>query len=233
MVDHVPDKDGNSTSGDLPIILLSGMAADERLFADQLERFPNLRILQWIEPRSGESLQSFAARMAQQVDKDFPCLIGGASFGGVVALEMAQHLPAVGCVLIGSIRSPNELPNSLRRLRPLAYLGPGFIRALALVGISLGKWFLSPVRVRRLRRLAAPESSFFRWSVCALLTWKPSPSVGTFPIRQIHGSADEVLPVALTRPDVIVPGGMHALTMFSPDEVNQFIADVVRQSLPL
>lgn len=232
MAEHIRHDDVDSVSDDLPIILLSGMAADERLFADQLARFPNLRILEWIEPHPRESIQGYAARMAGLVGKDRPCLIGGASFGGVVALEMAQHLPAVACLLIGSIRSPRELPWSLRRLRPIAFFGPGLIRALALIGVSLGKWFLSPVQIRRLRRLAAPESSFFRWSVCAFLTWKPSSSVNAIPIRQIHGSADEVLPVELTRPDVIVPGGMHALAMFSPVEVNQFIADVVREVRP-
>ena len=38
----------------LPIILLSGMAADERLFESQLAAFPNLRVQPWIPPLPGE-----------------------------------------------------------------------------------------------------------------------------------------------------------------------------------
>ena len=95
---------------DIPIILLSGMASDERLFEPQLDAFPNLRVQPWIAPLSGESLRAYAVRLAPMVDPGVPCIVGGASFGGVVALELAQHLPALACILIGSIRSPSGLP---------------------------------------------------------------------------------------------------------------------------
>ena len=35
---------------EIPLILLSGMAADERLFQSQLAAFPNFRIQPWIFP---------------------------------------------------------------------------------------------------------------------------------------------------------------------------------------
>ncbi|HEX4606599.1 MAG TPA: alpha/beta hydrolase [Urbifossiella sp.] len=104
----------------VPIILLSGMAADERLFAAQVAAFPTLRVQPWVAPLPGESLRAYAARLAPVVDPGRPCLVGGASFGGVVALELAPHLPALGCVLIGSIRSPTGLPRRWRALRRMA-----------------------------------------------------------------------------------------------------------------
>src|SRR5262249_3648447 len=109
---------------DVPIILLSGMAADERLFAPQRAAFPSLRVPAWIAPRPGEPLRAYAARLARQVDPGCPCLVGGASFGGVVALEMAPLLQARACVLIGSIRAPDELPRRWQALRPLTTFGP-------------------------------------------------------------------------------------------------------------
>jgi hypothetical protein len=60
------------------------------------------------------------------------------------------------------------------------------------------------------------------------LRWKREPRINTVPIYQIHGSADEVLPIALTSPDVVVQGGVHALTIFSPTEVNRFLTDVIK-----
>jgi pimeloyl-ACP methyl ester carboxylesterase len=212
----------------VPIVLLSGMAADERLFESQLAAFPNLRVQPWIDPLPGESLRAYAARLAPRVDPGRPCIVGGASFGGVVALELSRHLPTLACILIGSIRSPAELPRRWRLLRPFAPLGPDALRVLAGWGAGLGGRFLSRGTVRRLQRLSRPEAGFVRWAMCAVLTWRPGAAIRPVPVFHIHGSADRVLPVELTRPDVVVPGGGHALSLFSPAAVNEFIAGVVR-----
>ena len=212
----------------VPIVLLSGMAADERLFESQLAAFPELRVQPWIEPLPGESLKAYAARLVPLVDPGRPCIIGGASFGGIVALEMAAHLPALACVLIGSVRSPAGLPWRWRLLRPFAWLGPDGLRILAALTARFGRRFLSFGTVRRLQRLARPEAAFVRWAVCAVVTWRPSPAVRRTRVLHIHGEADRVLPVALARPDVVVPGGSHALSLFSPSAVNEFLAEAVR-----
>ena len=101
-----------------PLILLSGMGADERVFAPQMRELPQLRVLRWLSPQSpDEPLESYAARMARHIDPNRPCYVGGASFGGFVALEMARHLPTRGCFLIGSVRSPREFPRRITMLR--------------------------------------------------------------------------------------------------------------------
>lgn len=220
--------DGEAASAGLPLFLLSGMAADERLFADQLALFPSLRVLPWLDPAPGESLRSYSERMSRQIDSTQPCIIGGASFGGIVALEMAQYLPTAACILIGSIRSPAELPGYWRRLWPIALFGPEFIRKVAIFGACYCYRFLPKSQLRRLRKLSRPEASFVRWAICAVLKWKRDPTISKVPVYQIHGSADEVLPIARTRPDVVVQGGVHALTIFSPTEVKRFLTDVVR-----
>ncbi len=216
----------------VPIILLSGMATDERLFEPQLAAFPNLRVQPWIDPLPGESLRAYAARLAPLVDPGVPCIIGGASFGGVVALELAQHLPAMACILIGSIRSPSGLPWRWRLLRPVALLGPGTLGVLAALGARLGRRLLAGGTVRRLQRLSQPETAFVRWAMCAVVRWRPSPAVRRVRVFHIHGAADRVLPVSLGRPDVVVPAGGHALTLFSPSAVNEFIAGVVHAVAP-
>lgn len=216
----------------IPIILLSGMAADERLFESQLAAFPNLRVQPWVTPLSGESLKEYAARLALLVDPGRPCVVGGASFGGVVALEMAQHLPARACILIGSIRSPMGLPWRWRAFRPVALLGPNGVRELARLGARFGRKFLAAGTVRRLQRLSRPEAAFVRWAMCEVVRWRPGPATRRVPAFHIHGSADRVLPIALARPDVAVPGGSHALSLFSPAVVTDFIREVVRTVSP-
>jgi hypothetical protein len=48
-------------------------------------------------------------------------------------------------------------------------------------------------------------------------------------VFQIHGEADTVLPVGRTRPDVIVPGGSHALPLFNSVAVNAYLAQVLAE----
>lgn len=212
----------------VPIILLSGMAADERLFEAQVAAFPNLRVQPWVPARAGESLRAYAARLAPLVDPGRPCIVGGASFGGVVALELSGHLPAVACVLIGSIRSPSGLPWRWRLLRPVAFFGPDVLRVLAALAARFGRRVLPLRTARWLRRLSRPEAGFVRWAMCAVVRWRPSQAARRVRVFHIHGACDRVLPVALARPDVVVPGGGHALSLFSPTAVNMFVADVAR-----
>ena len=213
----------------LPIVLLSGMAADERLFGPQLDAFPEARVQPWIEPGPRESIRRYAARLARFADPGRPCVVGGASFGGVIALEMARHLDARACVLIGSVRAPTELPWRWRAAQPLALLGPAWAGVLAGLLGRVGAGLLPGGTARRLKRLSRPEAAFVRWAMCALCLWRarPAPRV---PVFQIHGANDQTLPVARTRPDVIVPTGGHALTLFSPNAVNAFLVDVQREA---
>jgi pimeloyl-ACP methyl ester carboxylesterase len=207
----------------LPIILLSGMAADERLFEPQRAALPNLCVPAWIEPTPGESLRAYAARMARLVDPGRPCIVGGASFGGMVALEMAPLLQARACLLIGSVRSSDELSWRWRALRPLAGLGPAALGMAAGLAARFASPWLRQGTVRRLLRLARPEAAFVRWAMCAVVRWRPSPAARRVPVFQIHGEHDRTLPVARTRPDVVIPGGQHALTLFSAAAVSEFI----------
>jgi pimeloyl-ACP methyl ester carboxylesterase len=213
----------------VPIILLSGMAADERLLEAQAAAFPEVRVQPWVPPRPGESLRAYAARLASLVDPGRPCIVGGASFGGVIALEMAPHLDTLACVLIGSVRSPSGLPWRWRLLGLIAMFGPGVLCVLAALGARFGRRLLPARVVRRLRRLSRPGAAFVRWAMCAVATWRPSPAARRVRVFHIHGAADRVLPAALGQPDVVVPGGSHALTLFSPAAVNEFIAEVVQK----
>jgi predicted esterase len=48
-----------------PLILFSGMGADERVFAPQLEAFRTLTVPRWVPPRKDETLPHYGARVAK------------------------------------------------------------------------------------------------------------------------------------------------------------------------
>src|SRR4051794_38715239 len=183
---------------EVPIVLLSGMAADERLFAPQLAAFPNLRVPAWIAPVPGESLRSYAARLARQVDPGRPCLVGGASFGGIVALEMAPHLQARACVLIASVRSPAELPWGWRTLRLVTAFSPEQLSTAAgWVARYLAPSLPTETR-QQVKRLSRPEAAFVRWASWAVAQWWPNAAARRVQVFHIHGARDRTLPVRYT-----------------------------------
>src|SRR5688500_5809500 len=94
------------------------MGADERMLVKLRPLLPELIVPDWLPPRRYESLRDYSMRMAEQIGPDKPCVVGGASFGGFLALEMLPHLNAKACVLIGAVRSPDEFPLWIRVLRP-------------------------------------------------------------------------------------------------------------------
>lgn len=210
-------------SENLPLILLPGMAADERLFTPQKAAFPHLRVPAWIEPLARESLTCYATRLGRQIDPGQPCVVGGASFGGIVALEAAAHLQARACVLIASVRSPSEFPWRYRLLRPAAVLGPAELGRLAGLVASVSALSLLPGTAQRLRRLSEPERAFQRWATWAVLRWQPSREVQRVRVYQIHGDADATFPIRYTRPSVVVAGGGHLLSVTHSQAVNEFL----------
>lgn len=206
------------------------MGADRRLFQRQIAAFEQLIIPDWIDPEPGETLPSYAKRMARAIDPGGPCFVGGASFGGMLAVEMSRHLDAKACFLIGSIRSPDELPFRAGILKPLAYLPPScslrLAAWLARAGLALAGRWLRPTVCSLLRQLVDADGRFIRWASLAILGWKPSPgdtSDTPVPVLQIHGDRDWVLPHRLTRPDVLVKGGGHLIPITFPEEVNDFL----------
>lgn len=220
-------------AGDLPLILLPGMGADRRLFRAQIAATENVTVPDWIEPEPGDTLVSYAERMAQSVDPGGPCFVGGASFGGMVALEMVPHLQAKACFLIGSIRSPDELPLRARMLKPAAWLLPAWslraVARLAPIAVALAGRSMRPATRSALKQFADADARFVRWASLAVLRWQSPAEPVSVPVFQIHGDRDPVLPHRLTRPDVVVRGAGHLLSMTFPQAVNEFLRVHMRQ----
>lgn len=218
----------------IPLILLSGMGADERVFAPQMAVFPNLIVPRWLEPIAGESLAEFARRMAEVVDPGVPCFLGGASFGGMVAMEMQQHLDVCAVILIGSVRAPAELPLVARLFRPLALVGRCIPFELFQFGGKavrriFGRWMKPHVRIL-LNQLAQSDASFLRWAIFALLSWRGMDEPPAAPVFHIHGDRDRPLAIRYTNPTTVVRGGGHVISLSHAAEVNEFLRDCMNEA---
>ena len=208
--------------------LLSGIGADERVFLPQLKGLPNVLVPGWIEPKPRESLAGYARRMAARVAPHGPCFVGGASFCGMLALEMARHLEAKCCFLIGSVASPREFPLwlTLPRVAPaVAHVLPfrPLVRASSLL---LTKWprAFSPCMRAFAEQIAQANPHFLQWATGALLEWKGAEPL-TIPIYRIHGAKDRVLPLRTSRGIEIIPDGGHMVSLSHGPTVNRFLRE--------
>lgn len=210
----------------IPLILFSGLAADASVFAPQKIAFPQLTVPRWPVPAPNESMDSYCQRLADELRVPGPCVIGGASFGGMVAQEISRYLDPLAIILIGSVRSPAELPGYARWSRSLRFLVPWLpirlLQAMMAPAASNLARRTSPHLCGLARQFRACDPRVFRWSLRRILDWRETPEVAC-PIYHVHGDRDFVLPSRLTKPDRIVAGGGHVISLTHPTEVNQYI----------
>ncbi len=210
------------------LILLPGFAADNRLLEPQQRDFPQLIVPRWIPPRKKEPLADYAVRMAESVklSRDVPLVLGGVSFGGMLAYEMARHLRPDAVVLIASCRSRRGLRWLYRAGGPLWPLVPAW-------AWNAVKWVGSPTtrfssrmdagqRALLIGMLKDMDNGFLHWAVWAILGWKPVPLAGVR-VHHIHGRRDLVIPARGVEADLWIPDGPHLINVTHPREVNAFI----------
>jgi pimeloyl-ACP methyl ester carboxylesterase len=220
-------------SSDRPtrLVLFPGLAADGRAFVPQRLAFPWLEVPPWIMPLRNERLQSYSQRMARQIVPDGrPLYLGGFSFGAIVALEVARHLPAAGVFLIGGGLSHQMITWPFRWMCHVAPLVPLPLVPLVLKFFPLAldvieklsdeqKWLYV-----RMSRQTPP--AMIRWGAGAMMRWSFSGPLPA-PIHAIHGHDDRIV-----RPDPrlhprLVPGGRHLISMSHARIVNGWMGDIM------
>jgi pimeloyl-ACP methyl ester carboxylesterase len=215
------------------LILLPGVGADHRLLEPQREEFPQLVVPAWIQPVKNESLPEYAARMAATIapSHDGPLMLGGVSFGGMLAYEMAWHLKPDAVVLIASCRTRQGL-------RPIYRAGHWLLPLIPVQTWNVAKLLSGPVVRFRLgvpakqkelaiRMFKEMDSRFMHWALQAILRWEPTPLEGVR-IFQIHGGRDALIPARRVNADVVIPDGGHMINVSHAREVNAFIRGVAR-----
>jgi pimeloyl-ACP methyl ester carboxylesterase len=227
------------TDAELPrLVLFSGIGIGPQLYRPQRALPARVITPRWIDARAGESLAQYARRMAADVEPgraEAPLYLGGVSFGGMIALEAARVLNPRGVFLIGSCYSHRQLAPPVRLVGRLVPHMPPALVALSLLPAPL--MFRVVGRPdRRQRRVLLdlvrhPNVPQIRWGARAIMGWEfagPPP----FPVHQIHGGDDVIVPLAGVRPDVVVPGAGHIVNLTHADVVNRFLIERMGLRIP-
>lgn len=214
-----------------PIYLVTGLGTDAAIFSLQKMAFPQIQVIELPEPLAGEALPDYGRRLAESLAQRGPCLIGGISMGGMVALEMSRHLDARGCFLISSLKGREQLPLWAWLGRPVmrwlpSHLDRRVARGGELLLRSFGNWL--PARLKMLAtQMSKTQAPALNWAAYEVTHWRATVNDWPCPVFQIHGSRDPLFPLRWITPDEVVPGGGHHLTLTHPFIVNGWLQQCI------
>lgn len=193
------------------VYFISGLGADRQAFEKiKLPPAYTIHYLDWIKNKKGESLNTYAKRMASLIDTEQPFAVVGLSMGGMIASAMTQFLKPQKTILISSVGCREEFPPLLKlaRLTQIHRLIPAFFfkkpNAIA--------YFLFGAKTRNEKKIMQyiignSDPDFVKWSIGAILSWNNK--IRPKEIFHIHGDKDKILPIRYTQPDVVIKNGSH------------------------
>jgi pimeloyl-ACP methyl ester carboxylesterase len=218
------------------LLMIPGLGLTQQLFFPQRRAYGEAIVCRdWPQPRDNEALGDYARRFAEQLkpqlDPDQPLFLAGASFGGLVALEMADVLDPRATFLIGSARSHHALPLRLQLANRVVGALPSEALRFMLPKLAVafccreGLDDRSFGLVRRMVRQADP--AFVAWAMNAANDWdfEGPLTERQKPVYQIHGRHDWVLPPRVEDCDTLLPTDHHLLNLSHPQTINRYLAD--------
>jgi pimeloyl-ACP methyl ester carboxylesterase len=212
------------------IYCISGLGADEKIFKHLSVPDYTLKCLSWLLPEVNESMAAYARRMAAQITEKNPILLG-VSFGGMMAIEIAKHIPVHRLILVSSVKSDVEIPRWMKwvgRLRIYKLVPPTFYRHAG----RLGDWRLGVSSEEERALVAAYRRSsdlgYLKWAIRQILQWHNN-WVPPHTLH-IHGEGDRIFPVTRIKDSVIVKGATHFMVYNKAGEVGKYISAFLQHS---
>ncbi len=209
------------------IYLFSGLGADERVFEFlDLSGFP-VTCIEWNDHIDEETIEQYAKRIAQQITKPNPILIG-VSFGGMMAVEVAKFIKTEKIIIISSAKTYSELPHYFKakkkpvilRLIPNWFLTHPNVISHWLFGTE------SPRDKKLLNEiLVHTNARFLRWALNAIAMWR---NEQTHPnLTHIHGREDRILPHRFVCCDFTINDGGHFMIVNRSEEISRLVRMVL------
>lgn len=208
------------------LFFISGLGADHRAFDRiRLDGYKQTH-LPWIIPEKGETMHSYAQKMAKPIMAAENPVVIGVSLGGMLASEMTTFVPNMQAILISSIKSPTERSYLLKigRVFPAQHLMP--IRLLKRLTF-LWRWanFKRPKEDvnRMLQMFHEQDNRFLKWAMIHAPKWKGTGVSER--IHHIHGDKDRLFPIKRIHASRIVRGGSHIMVFTHGRKISKMIVE--------
>lgn len=176
-----------------------------------------------------ETIEEYARRLCEQIDTANPLLLG-LSFGGMIAIEVAKHIPVKKIILISSVKTKNEIPFyyrivgswRLHKFLPIKLLKRANRFTFWLFGIT--SWHDKRHLTQILKNT---DPQFLLWAIDKIVCWKNNSHFTN--ISHIHGGNDRILPVRYLHADRVIGKGGHLMILNQAKELNSILENIFKQ----
>ncbi len=198
--------------------LIPGLGATEFMFKDLREALEfSLICPAWPKYHGETGYRELAQRFIHECGIREGDVVGGASLGGMIALEIAKIVNVRAVVLLGSCTEAGMVRRPLVALSPLAGHLP----------VRLLQTIIGVVPHPLCRMFAECDPEFMRAMALHIKHWQGNEQVSA-PLFQLHGKRDLMI-----RPpkkcDCILPKAGHVPTMTHTQDCADFLRSVHRQ----
>jgi len=210
------------------VFLIPGLGADYRAYRDIDLHEYDLVNISWVDPEKGDTLSSYAQKLIDHYQITPGAIVIGNSLGGMLTMEIAKKVKLNKAILISSIKTVEEAPNSFKWFRriPVYKLIParlltssGFLVRLVMGKISKKN---SALFIDMLRNT---PPKFAKWALGAILHWQNQ--IVPENVYHIHGDKDKVFPYQRLKNATIIKGGTHIMIMNRARDINQWLKNIL------
>lgn len=208
------------------VYLLPGLGADQRMYRSQLKVLQNAEVLEHLSTIKGESLADYAKRFVPFFDTSSPFVLLGTSLGGMIAVELSQHIKPEKIILLASVKSRDEFPAFIRSMKYLRlhqlFRGRFYKNMNNLLAERLGNRGDAEASATIKAMMHDVHDEFIEWAINAVIYWNPPVNLRK-DIIHIHGTADQLFPFSRVKNAIQVKGGSHVMNMTMSDAVNEIL----------
>ena len=210
-------------------ILIPGLGTDHRYFANIVDLLPDHQILRFEIPEKAETIEEYADRLCRQIGAKGPIVLGGVSFGGMLASIMCRHVQPAALVLMSSTTTPDFVRSSVRVFEWMSRVWPDtFTQWVRTLGSRPLHWLepMPPEQVAYFKELVRDgDFRLIRGGGRMIMQWREPPEI-TCPKFHIHGARELLIPAAKVQPTHIVQYAGHLMNPTHPEPVRDFIREV-------
>lgn len=211
-----------------PIYFVSGLGADERIF--QWLRYDGFRPvhIQWVAPKQGEPIESYAQRLTEQIEEDNPVVVG-LSFGGIIAIEIGKQIPTEKVILLSSVKDVSEVPIYFKVFRalPLHRIVP--FKSLLWAFYWLVYWLFAPEGSDQKQLLKTilieTDPHFLKWALHKVVVWRNQEVPKN--VVHVHGKSDRIFPFRFVDPDYTVENSGHLMVMNRAEKISDLLEQLI------
>jgi len=207
------------------LYMIPGQGSDTRLFKHlQIEGYDTVGI-NYLIPEKNEDMNSFARRMAAQIDTTESFVLLGVSLGGMLAMEMTSFLNPEKIILISSAKNENEIPSMYKVFRKVPankIIGGRFLKFFTVLFQPVYEPLGKEDQILWRSMIKEKDPKFMRRATDCIVNWKGYSYEG-LEILHIHGSKDRTLPIKHVGEHHCIEEGTHIMTLTEAVKISEVV----------